>query len=76
VASEAHVAAFSAAVNCVCTFAMSRYLYTESCDTESNALQVVERLKAIRESGAIAKMDVQEQEDVRQMKKGLCCFGS
>ena len=40
------------------------------------ALQVVERLKAIRESGAIAKMDAQEEQDIQQMKQGFCCFGS
>ena len=40
------------------------------------ALQVVERLKAIRESGAIVKMDAQEEQDIQQMKQGFCCFGS
>jgi hypothetical protein len=52
------------------------YGILHTSDRNVDALQVVERLKAIRESGAIAKMDVQEQEDVRQMKQGFCCFGS
>lgn len=39
------------------------------------SFQVVERLKAMSESGAIAKMDTQEEEDLRQMNSAhFCCF--
>lgn len=40
-----------------------------------DTLQVVERLKAIGESGDIAKMDAQEEVDLRQMnQRSFCCF--
>lgn len=37
--------------------------------------QVVQRLEAIRDSGAIAKMDEEEAEALERMnRKSFCCF--